>query len=155
MKVISSLLFGVLFGVGLLISGMTDPARVLAFLDVGGAWNPALAFVMGGAVLVALPAFAIARRKSVSALGVRIELPDRFRIDRRLVSGAAIFGLGWGLAGICPGPAIALLGQDLTKAGVFVAALVLGAAITGSASALTARPDEGAARPGAVRSIRL
>jgi hypothetical protein len=132
MKVVSSLLFGVLFGVGLLISGMTDPARVLGFLDVSGAWNPALAFVMGGAVVVALPAFAIARRKGVSALGGQIALPDRFRIDGRLVAGAAIFGLGWGLSGICPGPGIVLLGQDLTKAGVFVAALIIGAAIVGA-----------------------
>lgn len=127
MKLLFSALFGVLFGVGLLVSGMTDPARVLAFLDVAGAWNPALAFVMGGAVAVALPAFAIARRRGVAALGTRIELPDRFRIDARLVGGAAIFGLGWGLSGICPGPAIVLLGQDLVRAGVFVAALIVGA----------------------------
>jgi uncharacterized membrane protein YedE/YeeE len=132
MKVLASALFGVLFGVGLLISGMTDPARVLAFLDVAGAWNPALALVMGAAVAVALPAFAVARRKSVSALGERIELPDRFRIDARLVSGAALFGLGWGLSGICPGPAIVLLGQDLSKAGVFVAAAVVGGWVAGA-----------------------
>lgn len=102
MRLLASALFGVLFGVGLLVSGMTDPARVLAFLDVAGAWNPALALVMGAAVAVALPAFAIARRRGVSALGEPIALPDRFRIDARLVSGAAIFGLGWGLSGICP-----------------------------------------------------
>jgi uncharacterized membrane protein YedE/YeeE len=135
MRILASALFGVLFGVGLLVSGMTDPARVLAFLDVAGAWNPALALVMGAAVAVALPAFAIARRKGVSALGEPIALPDRFRIDARLVSGAAIFGLGWGLSGICPGPAIVLLGQDLPRAGVFVAAVVVGAWIAGTLSA--------------------
>lgn len=126
-RTLTAALFGVLFGVGLLVSGMTDPARVQGFLDVAGAWNPALAFVMGGAVLVALPAFAIARRRRRSALGEPIDLPDRFRIDARLIGGSAIFGVGWGLSGICPGPGLVLVGQDLTQAGAFVAALIVGA----------------------------
>jgi uncharacterized membrane protein YedE/YeeE len=141
MKLIASALFGALFGLGLLVSGMTDPARVLAFLDVAGAWNPALALVMGAAVAVALPAFAIARRRGVSALGEAIALPDRFRIDGRLVGGAAIFGLGWGLSGLCPGPALVLLGQDLARAGVFVAALVAGAWIAGLSNKVERRPE--------------
>jgi uncharacterized membrane protein YedE/YeeE len=139
-KLLMSALFGALFGVGLLVSGMTDPARVLAFLDVAGDWNPALAFVMGGAVAVALPAFALARRKSASALGGPIELPDRRRIDARLIAGAAIFGLGWGLSGVCPGPAIVLMGLDLPRVAVFVAALVIGGWLAGVRIPARVRP---------------
>ncbi len=127
LKILTAALFGVLFGVGLLISGMTDPARVLAFLDVAGAWNPALALVMGAAVIVAAPAYAYVRRKGVDALGEPVALPNRFRINIPLVAGAAIFGLGWGLSGLCPGPSLVVLGQDAEKAGVFVVALVVGA----------------------------
>ena len=127
MKILTAALFGIVFGVGLLISGMTDPARVLAFLDVTGAWNPALALVMGAAVLVAAPAYAVVRRKGVDALGEPVTLPDRFCIDVPLVAGAAIFGLGWGLSGLCPGPSLVVLGEDGKKAWVFVFALVLGA----------------------------
>jgi uncharacterized membrane protein YedE/YeeE len=131
MRILFSFLFGGLFGAGLLLSGMSDPGRVLGFLDVTGAWNPALAAVMGGAVIVALPAFVIARRRKVAVLGEPIALPDRFRIDGRLLAGAAIFGVGWGLSGICPGPALVLLGLDLTKGAVFVAALVVGGWLAG------------------------
>ena len=149
-KVLTSALFGVIFGLGLIISGMTDPARVLGFLDVAGHWNPALAFVMGGAVAVALPAFAVARRRGVSALGDRIEPMDRFRIDAPLLAGAAVFGVGWGLSGICPAPGLVLLGQDFGRAGVFVGALVVGAWITGLPAALGRRRQadgRGAQRP--------
>ncbi len=126
MKLLTSALFGAVFGLGLLISGMTDPARVLGFLDVTGAWNPALAFVMGGAVLTAAPAFALARRGVRPLLGGQIALPDRFRFNAGLFVGAAIFGLGWGLVGLCPGPSLVLLGQDAGAAGVFVISLVIG-----------------------------
>jgi uncharacterized membrane protein YedE/YeeE len=119
-------LCGFVFGVGLLLSGVTDPARVLAFLDFAGNWNPALAFVMGGAVLVAVPAFARARRHPVSAFGDPIGLPDRFHIDLRLVCGAIIFGLGWGLSGICPGPAIILFVSWRPEALLFGAGLFAG-----------------------------
>ena len=119
-------LCGFVFGVGLLLSGMTDPARVLEFLDVAGHWNPALAFVMGGALLAALPAFAQARRHPVSILGDPVVLPDRYRIDRRLVGGAIAFGLGWGLAGICPGPGIILFVSWRPEALLFGAGLVAG-----------------------------
>ena len=119
-------LCGFVFGVGLLLSGMTDPALVLAFLDVAGAWNPALGFVMAGAVLVAVPAFARARQHPVSAFGDPIHLPDRFLIDLRLVAGAIIFGIGWGLSGICPGPAIVLFVSWRPEALLFAAGLVAG-----------------------------
>lgn len=141
MKLLTSALFGAIFGVGLLVSGMTDPSRVLAFLDFTGAWNPALALVMGAAVAVAFPAFAIARRPGASALGEAIALPNRFRVDTRLVSGAAIFGLGWGLSGICPGPALVLVGQAPARAAAFVAALLVGARI----ASFIAAPDNSVA----------
>lgn len=104
---------GLLFGIGLLLSGMTDPQRILAFLDVAGAWNPALALVMGGAVGVALPVFAYARRHGNSMAGQALARIDRKTITPRLVIGSALFGVGWGLSGICPGPGllIALSGQ--------------------------------------------
>lgn len=126
MAIVSAALFGLLFGIGLVVSGMTDPDRVLGFLDVAGAWNPALAAVMAGAVAVAAPAFARARHRPVSLLGGEIALPDRYRIDARLLSGAAIFGVGWGLAGICPGPALVLAGGGVGPALLFVLAIVAG-----------------------------
>jgi hypothetical protein len=129
MRSLAAAVFGFLFGLGLMVAGMTDPARVLAFLDVAGAWDPTLAFVMIGAIAVAAPAFAIARRRPVAALGDPIALPDRRRIDSRLVGGSALFGLGWGLAGICPGPALVLLGTDGLSALLFVASLLAGGGI--------------------------
>ncbi|MDR3504711.1 MAG: hypothetical protein P4L52_00530 [Acidocella sp.] len=126
MRALTAFAFGLLFGLGLLLSGMTDPDRVKAFLDVAGAWNPALALVMGGAIAVALPAFALARGNKNSLLGEAITLPANRRIDARLLTGAAIFGLGWGLAGICPGPGLVLAGHLAPGALVFVVALYLG-----------------------------
>jgi len=135
---ITSGLFGLVFGLGLIVSHMVDPQRVADFLDVAGSWDPALAFVMGGAILVAMPAFAYARRHRRSALNGGIDLPDRFRINLRLVGGAAIFGLGWGLGGICPGPGLTLLPSLEPHALVFVAAMVAGILLTDIVSA--ARP---------------
>ncbi|PWC88671.1 hypothetical protein TSH100_07055 [Azospirillum sp. TSH100] len=130
MRSLTAGLFGFVFGLGLIVAGMTDPARVLGFLDVAdiwtGSWDPTLAFVMIGAIAGAAPAFAIARRKPVSVLGDPISLPDRRLIDARLVGGAALFGLGWGLAGICPGPALVLVGNDGLSALLFVASLLAG-----------------------------
>ena len=126
MRALTAFAFGLLFGLGLLLSGMTDPNRVKAFLDVAGTWNPALGLVMGGAIAVALPAFALARRNSRSLLGEAIDLPGKRRIDAPLVFGAAIFGLGWGVAGICPGPGIVLAGHAAPGALVFVAAMLIG-----------------------------
>lgn len=126
MSALMSLLAGLVFGVGLIVSGMSDPAKVLAFLDVAGAWDPSLAFVMAGAIGVGIGAFALARRRERSWLGTEIRLPASGRIDRRLVGGSLLFGIGWGIAGFCPGPALVALGAGLPKALVFVAAMVVG-----------------------------
>lgn len=104
-----ALLSGVLFGTGLALSGMTDPARVGAFLDVTGAWDPTLAFVMGGALLPMAIAWAVVRRRARPVVADAFHLPATSPIDARLIGGAALFGIGWGLAGLCPGPAIAAL----------------------------------------------
>ncbi len=109
MNFLTALVAGALFGAGLWLSGMTDPQVVLGFLDIGGAWNPALAFTMGGALLVTGPAYYLARRRGRIVGGAAPELPPGRGIDARLLGGAALFGVGWGLAGICPGPALILL----------------------------------------------
>jgi uncharacterized membrane protein YedE/YeeE len=123
---LTSLLAGILFGAGLLVSRMCDPQRVLAFLDVAGKWNPALAFTMGGAILVAAPAFWYVRKRRGNLIGKVSELPDRFRIDARLIAGSAIFGLGWGLSGICPGPGLVLLTGGSAQSVVFVGGMIAG-----------------------------
>ena len=127
-------LVGLLFGVGLLLSGMTDPGKVLGFLDLAGAWDPSLALVMGGGVLVGAFGFALARRRTVNLLGGPIRLPDRRDIDRPLVIGSALFGVGWGLAGFCPGPALVSLGAGYWQAWLFTAAMLVGMAIHDRAS---------------------
>ena len=126
MQLLTSLLAGLVFGFGLILSGMADPAKVLGFLDLAGAWDPSLALVMGGAIAVGLPAFAWARRRSVSLLGAPMRLPTARAIDRRLVGGSVLFGIGWGIAGFCPGPALVALGMGRTQALVFVAAMLAG-----------------------------
>ena len=118
--------FGLLFGAGLVISGMTNPDRIKSFLDVAGQWNPALALVMGGAVIAAAPAFYLARSRKQAVLGDAIAIPDSKVIDAKLLLGAAIFGIGWGISGICPGPALVLCGYGARGAIVFVAALIAG-----------------------------
>jgi len=123
---LTALLAGLLFGAGLLLSRMCDPQRVLSFLDVAGQWNPALAFTMGGAVLVAMPAFYFVRKRHVDLLGVATTLPDRFKITARLIGGSAVFGVGWGLSGICPGPGLLLLTGGTIESAVFVAGIVAG-----------------------------
>jgi uncharacterized membrane protein YedE/YeeE len=115
-----------LFGLGLVTSHMTDPDVIVGFLDIAGDWNPSLLFVMAGAVAVAMPAFVVARQRPKALLGDPIVLPDRTKIDKRLTAGAAIFGVGWGLAGICPGPGIVLLGTLDTGALVFIPAVLVG-----------------------------
>ena len=126
MAAITALLAGLLFGLGLMISGMANPAKVLAFLDLAGKWDPSLALVMGGALLPGLVAFTFARWRSLSLIGLPMQLPDARHIDRRLIVGSALFGIGWGLAGICPGPALVLLGSGAGKALVFAAGLLAG-----------------------------
>ncbi len=129
MRTAAALLAGLLFGVGLALSGMLDPARVLGFLDVSGAWDPSLAFVLGGAVSVAALGTVIAGRLDHPVLAELFDVPTSRRIDVRLVSGSALFGTGWGLAGFCPGPALAALSLGLPKAFVFVGAMLLGMVI--------------------------
>ena len=126
MLVFTSLLAGLVFGIGLMVSGMANPAKVLGFLDLFGRWDPSLALVMGGAVAVSAVAFAIARRRSASLLGATLKLPTARQIDRRLVMGSVLFGIGWGIAGFCPGPALVALGVGEAKALVFVAAMLAG-----------------------------
>lgn len=126
MKLLTALVAGALFGAGLLISGMTNPANVLGFLDVFGNWRPELALVMGGAALVAAPAFLFVRRKQHSLLGESVSLPDRTRIDARLLLGAGVFGVGWGLSGICPGPGLILLTSGHNIAWIFITAVSAG-----------------------------
>jgi uncharacterized membrane protein YedE/YeeE len=122
----SEFLIGLLFGWGLLISGMTDPGKVLGFLDLAGAWDPSLAFVMGGGVLVGLVGFTLAKKRTTSFLGSAMHLPTSRDIDRRLVLGSLTFGAGWGLAGFCPGPGIVAMGAGESKAALFVVAMIAG-----------------------------
>jgi uncharacterized membrane protein YedE/YeeE len=124
-----ALLGGLVFGLGLLLSGMTDPGKVQGFLDVTTRWDPSLALVMGGAVLVASLAFAWARRSPQSWLGARRMWPAAGAIDSRLLGGGALFGLGWGLAGFCPGPALVALSAGMADAWIFVPAMLVGMAL--------------------------
>lgn len=130
---------GLLFGVGLIVAGMTDPSKVLGFLDLAGRWDPSLAFVMGGAILVGLGAFAVAKRRTTTFLGGALHLPISTAIDKRLIGGGLLFGAGWGLAGFCPGPAIVSLGAGQPKAAVFVAAMLAGMAVFEIVERLQAR----------------
>jgi len=117
---------GLVFGVGLLLSGMTDPHKVKAFLDVVGAWDPRLALVMGGAIAVGIGAHALARRRSRAWTGAPMEIPTDRTIDARLIGGGVLFGMGWGVAGFCPGPALVALGSGMAEAAVFVVAMLAG-----------------------------
>ncbi|MEL4178188.1 DUF6691 family protein [Roseateles sp. PN1] len=126
MRFVLALLSGLLFGLGLLLSGMTDPAKVKGFLDLFGAWDPSLALVMGGAIAIGLLAFARAKRRERSWSGDRIEIPQDRRIDWRLIGGGVLFGVGWGVAGFCPGPALVALSSGLPEAWIFVPAMLLG-----------------------------
>ncbi len=123
---IASIVCGLIFGAGLVISDMVNPGRVLAFLDVAGSWDPSLAFVMGGALVPSAVAYVIRRRRSAPLLDSRFHVPANTAIDRRLVAGAALFGIGWGLVGFCPGPAIAALSTGRWEAVLFVAAMLVG-----------------------------
>ncbi|NVD35196.1 YeeE/YedE family protein [Marinobacter lutaoensis] len=126
---IASLFAGLLFGLGLIVSGMANPEKVLGFLDIAGLWDPSLAFVMGGAIIVGIVAFTVARRRTLSFLGSNMKVPSHNHIDKRLVLGSLVFGVGWGIAGFCPGPGLVALGAGEAKAAVFVASMVAGMAI--------------------------
>ena len=126
MDALSSFVAGLVFGTGLVVSGMVNPAKVQGFLDLAGAWDPSLALVMAGAVVVGAAAFALAGRRASTVLGAPMALPTTRVIDARLVLGSLAFGVGWGLAGFCPGPALVALGAGKLKAVVFVAAMLAG-----------------------------
>ena len=126
MKSFVALLVGLIFGLGLIISGMADPSKVLGFLDLAGNWDPSLAFVMGGAIVVGVIAFHFASRRDKALLGDPMRLPTATQIDRRLVLGGVTFGIGWGLSGYCPGPALVSLGSGDAKPVIFVIALIAG-----------------------------
>ena len=129
MNILSAFIVGLIFGFGLILSGMTDPSKVLGFLDVTGVWDPSLGLVMGGAILVSSVAFFFASRRTRAVFGDQMRLPTTTQIDRRLVLGGLAFGAGWGLAGYCPGPAVASLFTGMVEPVIFVAAMLVGMAL--------------------------
>ena len=131
-------LVGLVFGLGLCLSGMTDPTKVLGFLDLAGAWDPSLAFVMGGAIAVAFVAFRVASRRGKALSGEPLHLPTAKAIDARLIRGSLLFGVGWGLVGLCPGPAIADIGFLDGRAALFVLAMAGGMALHAIVTAVQA-----------------
>lgn len=129
LRVIAALACGLVFGLGLAVSGMMNPAKVIGFLDVAGDWDPTLIFVMGGALLVTVPAYRVILRRRRPLLADGFSLPTRKDLDAPLIWGSAIFGVGWGLVGFCPGPALAALGTGLAPVLGFVAAMITGMAL--------------------------
>ncbi|GLS43592.1 YeeE/YedE family protein [Methylobacterium brachythecii] len=125
-RILAALGLGLLFGLGLALSGMLDPARVRGFLDVFGAWDPSLVFVLGGAVTVSSLGYQLVRRLSKPALAESFQIPTNRRVDGKLIGGSALFGIGWGLSGFCPGPAVAALSTGVLPVAVFVAAMLVG-----------------------------
>ncbi|HEX2134900.1 MAG TPA: DUF6691 family protein [Microvirga sp.] len=144
----AALLSGTVFGLGLAVSGMVNPAKVLAFLDIAGRWDPSLALVMAGALAVAFVGFRLVLRRRAPLFAGRFELPSAREIDARLLGGAALFGIGWGLVGFCPGPAIASLAFAWKEPLIFLAAMLAGAWLY-RASARARPPATSAASPGA------
>lgn len=144
MQIISALFVGLLFGIGLIVSGMTDPSKVIGFLDLAGAWDPSLGLVMAGAIGVGLLAFRLAAGRQQSLLGQAMRLPTATAIDRRLVLGSLAFGIGWGLAGYCPGPALASLASGGAKPLLFAAAMMAGMALFEVLERLTLRRRQAA-----------
>ncbi len=140
MQRITEFVAGLLFGLGLLLSGMSDPGKVLGFLDLLGSWDPSLALVMAGAILVGMLAFAVAKKRTINFLGGALHLPTANQIDRRLVIGALLFGAGWGLAGFCPGPSLVSMFSGQAKAAVFVLAMVIGMLLYEAADRWIHRP---------------
>jgi len=148
MRLVLTYLIGLIFGVGISISGMANPAKVLNFFDIAGTWDPSLVFVMGGAVVVAFFGYRIVLRRPAPVLGAKFHLPDNPRIDARLLGGSALFGIGWGIAGFCPGGALPALGTGQIDVFVFVAALIAGIfaakglmALTHARAARVLRPE--------------
>ena len=137
MRLVSTYLIGLIFGVGISISGMANPAKVLNFFDVAGTWDPSLILVMGGAVVVAFLGYRIVLRRPAPMIAPKFHLPDNPRIDARLLGGAAVFGLGWGIAGFCPGGALPALGTGRIEVLAFVAALIAGIFVAKGLMSLT------------------
>ncbi|CAM8656615.1 COG2391 Predicted transporter component [Oxalobacteraceae bacterium] len=123
---VSEFVVGLLFGVGLMASGMTDPGKVIGFLDLFGTWDPSLALVMGGAIAVGFFAFALAKKRTTTFLGGALRFPTTSQMDKPLVIGSLLFGAGWGLGGFCPGPALVSMADGQSKATLFVAAMLVG-----------------------------
>ena len=143
MKLIASYAIGLLFGLGISISGMANPAKVLNFFDIAGTWDPSLALVMGGALLVALPGYRVVLRRPSPVLAPAFQLPAASRIDARLLGGSAVFGVGWGIAGFCPGGALPALGTLRPEVLIFVAAAgagILAARLGPTLAARAVRP---------------
>ena len=126
MQTLSALICGIVFGAGLALSGMTNPAKVLAFLDVSGSWDATLALVMGGALVITAAAYGMTRRRPKALFAGAFALPAQQKLDTSLLGGAALFGVGWGLAGLCPGPALANLGRGEPRVALFIAPMVVG-----------------------------
>jgi uncharacterized protein len=145
-RTFAALFAGTLFGVGLAVSGMINPAKVVGFLDVAGGWDPTLAFVMGGALLVTIPAFRVILNRPRPILADGFDLPTKSTLDARLLGGAALFGVGWGLSGFCPGPAVAAVTTGLAPVFAFVAAMMAGMVLY---SWLFEQPDRGRLRANA------
>ena len=146
MRLVAAYLIGLVFGIGISISGMANPAKVLNFFDVAGAWDPSLIFVMGGALIVTAVGYRLVLRKPAPIMAVRFDLPTNRALDARLLGGAAVFGIGWGIAGFCPGGALPALGTGRTEVFVFVAALLAGIFAARAVMRLTATRTATAAR---------
>lgn len=140
MNAVAAFAAGLVFATGLVLSGMTDPGKVIGFLDVFGRWDPSLAFVMAGAILVGFFAFMLAHRRASTFLGGAMHLPQRRDIDSRLVGGSLVFGVGWGLAGFCPGPAVVSFASGVDQAAIFVGAMLAGMMIYRAAERLIHAP---------------
>jgi len=128
---VSEFIVGLLFGLGLLLSGMTDPSKVLGFLDLFGHWDPSLLLVMGGAIAVGFFAFTLAKKRTTSFFGNALNLPTSTQIDKRLIFGALLFGIGWGITGFCPGPGLVSMAAGQTEGAIFVLAMMAGMVLYG------------------------
>lgn len=148
MRLVLACLCGLIFGTGILVSGMANPAKVMNFFDIAGTWDPSLALVMGGALLVAFPGYRLVLRRSGPLVGDGFQLPARDGIDLRLTGGAALFGIGWGIAGFCPGAALPALGTGRAEVFIFVLALVSGILLARLLQRSPARPPAAETRGG-------
>jgi len=146
MRLVAVYMIGLIFGIGISISGMANPAKVLNFFDIAGTWDPSLIFVMGGALIVTALGYRLVLRKPAPIMAARFDLPTNRNLDARLLGGAAVFGIGWGIAGFCPGGALPALGTGRTEVFVFVAALLAGIFAARALMKLTATRTAPAAR---------